>query len=61
MGWQDAIFLQPPRIFLQFFIVVFCCFIFVAKERSPKILVETNLGLEACKKIQSSLAYNLYI
>ena len=55
MGWhgvatatpeqQDGIFLPPLRIFLQFFVVVFCYFIFVAKERSPKILVEINVGL----------------
>ena len=34
-----------PENFLAFFIVVFCCFIFVAKERSPNIFVEINLGL----------------
>ena len=44
-GQQDAIFLPPLRIFLQFFIVVFCCFILVAKESSAKSLVEINLGL----------------
>ena len=44
-GQQDAIFLPPLRIFLQFFIVVFCCFIFVAMERSPKTLTEINVGL----------------
>ena len=60
-GQLDPIFLPSPRIFLQFFTVVFCCFISVAKEISPKILVEINLGLVACKKIQSSLAYTLYI
>ena len=38
-GQQDTISLI---IFLQFF---YCCFIFVAKERFPKILVEINLGL----------------
>ena len=44
-GQQDAIILPSLRIFLQFFIVVSCCFIFVAKETSPKMLVEINLGL----------------
>ena len=52
-GQQDAIFLPPMRIFLQFFIVVFCCFIFVAKERSPNIVVEINLGL--CKMQETSV------
>ena len=52
MGWhgvanatprqQDAILLPPLRIFLQFFIVFI---IVAAKERSPIILVEINLGL----------------
>ena len=33
-------------IYLQFtFTIFYCCFIFVAKERFPKILVEINLGL----------------
>ena len=44
-GQQDANFLPPLIIFLQFFIVVFCCFVFVAKERSFKILVEISIGL----------------
>ena len=34
-----------PENFLAIFYCSFCCFIFVAKERSPKILVEINLGL----------------
>ena len=55
MGWcgvatatahqEDTIFLPPLRIFLQFFIAVFCCFIFIAKEISPKILVEIKLDI----------------
>ena len=44
-GQQDAIVLPPVKIFLQFFIVVSCCFISLAKESSPNIVVEINLGL----------------
>ena len=37
-GQQDASILPPLGIF-------YCCLIFVAKEISPEILVELNLGL----------------
>ena len=61
-GQEDTIFLPLLRIFLQFFIVVFCCFIFVAaKERSPKSLVEIHLGLYNIQENSVFPAYNLYI
>ena len=47
-GQRDAILLPPLRIFLQFFNG---CFIIAAKERSPEILAEINLGLGTYKKI----------
>ena len=56
-GQENAILLLPLRIFLQFFHGYFAV---VAKERSPKILVEINLGLCTYKKIQSFPAHTLY-
>ena len=60
MGWHGVpplgIGCYPfatPENFLAFFF--YCCFIIVAKERSPKILVEMNLALCTYKKIQSFL------
>ena len=47
-GLQDASFL-PPLDILQ----PYCCFIFVDKKRSLKILVRLNLGL--CGILESSI------
>ena len=44
-GQQNAIFVLPLRIFQQFF---YRCFVFVAKERYPRILVEINLCGKCC-------------
>ena len=57
-GQQDAILLPPQRVSLQFF---YGCLIIVAKERSPKILVEISLGLCTYMEVQSCPTYNLYI
>ena len=39
-GQQNTSFLSP----LDIFAIVYCCFIFVAKEKSPDILAGLNLG-----------------
>ena len=51
-GQWGAILLPSLRIFLHFF---YSCFIIVGKEKSPKILVEINLGLVQTRK------FNLFL
>ena len=57
MGWQMPplgnrmqAFCHPWESFLHFF---YCCYILVAKEKSPEILVELNLGV--CDILESSI------
>ena len=54
MGWHEVANAAPGNIFTgcQFFAtpgnifaIFYCFFIFLAKERSPEILVQLNLGL----------------
>ena len=56
-GQQDAILLPPLRISLRF--PYGCLIIVAAKERSPKILVEINVGLCTSKKFKLFL-HTLY-
>ena len=60
-GQQDAIFFPPLGIFLKFFIVVPCCFVFVAKLRSPKFWLRSTLVFVTCKESQSFPECNLHI
>ena len=49
-GQQGASFLAPLRTFS---VILYCCFIFRAKDRSPEMLAEINLGL--CDILESSV------
>ena len=47
-----------PKNFLA---ICYCCFIFVAKKRCPKILVEINLGLFYIRENFNLFQHTLYI
>ena len=49
-GQQDASFFATPDTFVA---IVYCCSIFLDKERSPNILIGLNLGL--CEILETSI------
>ena len=56
MGWQISTHRQLDASFLP--LQCFLCFIFVAKESNPEILVGNNLGL--CGTLNSSYTHIIH-